>query len=110
MQVKAIARNLAVSPRKVKVVADYFKGSRVNEALKHLEKVDSAVARPLAKVIMSAAANAAYVYKIDKENLVIENIIVNQGLALKRFRAVARGTAHGYKKRRSHVTVIVEEK
>lgn len=108
MVVTATAKNLNVSPRKMRVIANVFKHVTVQDALVRLAHVDRAAARPLAKLIASALANAKHAHNTDAAEFVISNIVVNQGLVFKRFHPVARGTAHGYKKRRSHVTVVLE--
>ena len=108
MVVVASVKNLNVSPRKMRVVAGVFKQVNAQDALTRLAYVDRAAAKPLAKLIASALANAKHAHNAEVSDFVISNIIVNQGLALKRFHAVARGAAHGYKKRRSHVTVVLE--
>lgn len=108
MQVIASARNLNVSPRKIRVLANVFKSEIARDALVRLEHAGRAAAKPLAKIIASAVANAKHAHNLDGEQMVIANIVVNEAPALKRFRPVARGSAHKYKKRRSHVTVVLE--
>lgn len=108
MVVTATAKNLNVSPRKMRVIANVFKQVKADDAITRLAHAEKAAAKPLAKLIASALANAKHAHSMDSTQFVITNIIVNQGLVFKRFHAVARGTAHGYKKRRSHVTVVLE--
>jgi large subunit ribosomal protein L22 len=108
MIVVATAKNLNVSPRKIRVLANVFKHENAEDVLMRLEYVERAAAKPLMKVIKSALANAKHAHNLDTSKMIIDNIIVNQGIALKRFHPVARGSAHGYKRRRSHVTVVLE--
>jgi large subunit ribosomal protein L22 len=108
MEVTAIARNVGISPRKMRLLASVFKKTNAMETLARLHHVDRAGSLPLSKLIKSAMANAANVHKLQPEQLVIKNIVVGGGVVFKRFRAVSRGAAHTYKKRSSHVTVVLE--
>ena len=42
-------------------------------------------------------------------NLTIKSAIVNQGVAFRRFRPVARGSAHPIRKRTSHILVVLSD-
>ncbi len=75
MEVKAIARNVRMGPRKVRVLATVFKKTNVAETLVRLEHVDRSASLPLAKLIASAAANALSLHKIPATSLTIKNII-----------------------------------
>jgi len=61
MQVRAIARDIGISPRKMRLVTNAVKGLRVNEALAILQFLPNAGAQPVSKVVASAAANAEIV-------------------------------------------------
>ena len=65
-------------------------------------------ALPLQKVIASAVDNAKQ-KNLAVDTLKFKEVQVLAGSAMKRFRAVSRGTAHSYKKRMSHVKVILTE-
>lgn len=108
MTITAIARNVRMSPRKVRVLATVMKNTNVADTLVRLQHIDRAASLPLAKLIASAAANAMQVHKIPATALTIKNITVNGAGAYKRFHAVSRGAAHSYKKRNSHITVVLE--
>jgi large subunit ribosomal protein L22 len=110
MEVRAIAKNIRISPRKVRLIADAIRGKSVTEAENILYAAYKAAATPLTKVVKSAVANAINNAKLDKANLFIASIQVSQGQALKRFRPSTRGRIHPYKKRGSTVTVVVAEK
>jgi len=62
------------------------------------------------KTVRSAAANADNNHGIDVDSLVIQNLIVDQGPSLKRFRARARGRGARILKKSSHITVVLAEK
>ena len=110
MEVKASARYIRISPRKVRVVIDLVRGKSVNEALTLLKFIPKRASKPIAKVIASAAANAEHNYNLNKDNLVISQAYVDQGPTLKRWHPRQRGQAFPILKRTSHITVAVKEK
>jgi len=110
VEVKASARYIRISPRKVRVVIDLVRGKSVNEALTLLKFIPKRASKPIAKVIASAAANAEHNYNLNKDNLVISQAYVDQGPTLKRWHPRQRGQAFPILKRTSHITVAVKEK
>ncbi len=110
--VKAQIKGLAMTPRKVGEVANLVRGRSVANALVILEHTPRRAALPIIKVIKSAQANATHNHNAKGDDLVIDTLNVSPGPRMKRFRPVARGSAHPYQKRTTHVTVIVagEEK
>jgi len=109
MQARAIARNIGIPPRKVRLVTEAVKGRRVNEALAILRFVPNAAARPVYKVVQSAAANAENNYNMDVDELYIANIVADPAFMLKRIRARPHGRAGRILRRYSHITVIVTD-
>lgn len=110
MEVRAIAKSVRVSPRKVRLVADAVRNLSVDEALQVLDATEKRAALPIAKTIKSAIANATNNAKLEKENLAIGSIQIAEGQPLKRFHPSTRGRIHPYKKRSSHITVVLKEK
>ncbi len=110
MEVKASARYIRISPRKVRVVIDLVRGKSVSEALTLLKFIPKRASEPIAKVIASAAANAEHNFNLNKDNLVVSQAFVDQGPTLKRFHPRQRGQAFPILKRTSHITVTVKEK
>ncbi|KPK47907.1 MAG: 50S ribosomal protein L22 [Dehalococcoidia bacterium SM23_28_2] len=109
MQVRAQARNVAVSPKKIRLLLNQLPGRGVNEILARLRHMPSPHARVVAKLVRSAAANAENNYQIDPRYLRVVTAYAGDAPTLKRWRARSRGRASPILKRRSHVTVIVEE-
>jgi large subunit ribosomal protein L22 len=101
---KAILKNYRQSPRKVRLVADVVRGKKVADALNALQFVEKRASESFAKVIRSAAANAAAAGE-DVSKLVIKKVSVDKGTTLKRFMPRARGSASRINKRSSHITV-----
>lgn len=108
MSVKAIAKSVKISPRKVSVVASLVRGRTVADALTILEHAPRNAAIPVSKVIKSARANADHNHRLKPDTLRITEITVTPGPRSKRFRPVSRGMAHPYQKRTSHISVTVD--
>jgi large subunit ribosomal protein L22 len=108
MAVKAVAKGVRMSPRKVGVVAGLVRGRTVADALTILEHTPRRSALPVKKVIESARANADHNHNYKPDTLQIVSITVTPGARLKRFRPAAHGRALPYQRRTSHISVTVE--
>jgi large subunit ribosomal protein L22 len=98
-----------VSPRKVRLVLDAVRGKKVDEAMTTLTFSPTPSARLVAKVVRSAAANAENNYQMLPSQLRIVKAYADEGLKLRRYRASARGRVSPYRRRFSHITIVVEE-
>jgi large subunit ribosomal protein L22 len=110
MEAKAVAKYIRMSPQKVRLVVDLVRGKKVQEAKNILLYTRKYAAGIVAKVIKSALANATQNPNIDENILYVKEIFVDQGPALKRWRARAQGRAAAIKKRTSHITVVLDER
>ena len=110
MEVVASARQIRVSPRKVRLVLDTVRGKKVDEALAVLAFLPTPAARLVAKVVKSAAANAENNFQMSPAQLRIVRTFADEGQRLRRFRAGSRGRVNPFRRRFSHITVVVEEK
>ena len=108
MSVKAIAKGVRMSPRKVGVVASLVRGRTVADALTILEHAPRRAALPVLKTIKSAQANADHNHNVKPDTLKITAITVTPGPRLKRYRPAAHGRALPFQRRTSHITVIVD--
>lgn len=108
MQVRAVARDIGISPQKVRLVVDLVRGKKVDEALSLLKFTPTPGARAVAKVVRSAAANAENNYQLTPAGLRIAQVYADQGHTLKRFRPQARGRMSPLLRRSTHITVVVE--
>lgn len=109
MEVKATAKYIRTTPRKLRPFADLVRGKKVDDALAVLRFMPSPSAHTVAKVVKSAAANAENTYEMAPDDLVITAIFVDESRTLKRFRAGPRGRVKPILKRSSHITVVVKE-
>ena len=103
---KAFLKNYRQSPRKVRLVADFIRGKKVDAALLELKFAPQRASRAIAKLISSAQANATNNFKVS-DDLVVKEITVDDGPTYKRFRPVSRGRAHPIRKRTSHVKLVL---
>jgi large subunit ribosomal protein L22 len=109
MAVKAIAKGVSISPRKVGIVAALVRGRSVADALTILEHVPRrGPALAVRKVIESASANAEHNHNLKPGTLNIIEISVSPGARLKRYRPVAMGVAHPFQRRTSHIRVVID--
>lgn len=110
----AIARYVRVSPRKARLLIEAIRGQYVPEAVAFLRFSPQRAARPILKVVQSAAANAVFLAErdgetIDEEALKIVRAVVDEGPRLKRYRPRAMGRAYPIIRPTCHITVEVEE-
>ena len=107
-EAKAIAKNVRVTPRKVRLVIDLVRGLPVKQALGILANVNKAASVPVSKLIKSAAANATNNFGMDEDALYIAEIYATDGLRMKRYLPRAKGSASGLVKRSSHIICVVK--
>lgn len=110
MDVKAKAKYIRMSPRKVRLVVDLIRGLDMERAYQQLMLVNKAAVKPVKKLLDSAVANAHHNFEIEKENLFIKEIRVDEGPTLQRWMPRAYGRATPILKRSSHISVILGEK
>ena len=107
--VRAMAKQIGASQKRLKPILDMVRGQPVNNALDTLSLLTSPWARVVYKVVQSAAANAENNMLMDRDALRIVQITADQAKSLKRFRPRARGRIGRIIKRSSHITVVVDE-
>lgn len=106
-EVKAIARYIRMSPRKVRRVLDQIRGRSYREALIVLEFMPYRACEPILKVLRSAVANAEHNEGLDPSTLVVSTAFADAGPVMKRFRPRAQGRAYQIRKPTCHITVAV---
>lgn len=103
--VRASAKGIRISPRKVSLVATLVRGRSVADALTILEFTPKRAAKPLVKLLAAAKANAVNNHSLTEDSLQIAQLQVTAGPRLKRFKPAAMGRALPYQKKSSHVLV-----
>jgi len=109
MPVTVRLRYLRIAPRKVRLVASLIRGKKATEAESILKFTIKRAARPLLKLLNSAVAAATHDFQMEKPNLYISKVLVDEGPKLKRWRARSRGQAFEIQKKTSHVTLVLDE-
>ena len=110
MEVKAVAKNVRLTPRKVRLVLYLVRGKDVKEALAILKFTPRNTAPVVSKLIKSAVANATNNHQMNEEKLYVKTIYADEARVLKRWMPRAKGSASQILKRSSHITVVVDER
>lgn len=106
----AVARDVRVTPRKVRLVMDLVRGKSVNDALELLFHVNKAASDPVAKLIKSAAANATNNFGMAGDKLYVAEIQASDGVRMKRYEPRGKGASSPIIKRTSFMRVTVKER
>lgn len=109
MEVLALTKYARMSPKKVREVAREIQGLPANEAMDLLKFIPRKSARLIAKTLASAIANAENNHSLSSDDLVVKSAIIEEGPAFRRFKPVARGSAHPIRKRTSHIRIILTD-
>jgi len=110
MIIKASAKFVKGSPRKVRLIANYLVGLSPVQAIARLSLLTKKQTILMTKIIKQGVANAKNNFKIDPESLKIKSIIVGEGPRVKRMDKshAARFDDGIIKKRSFHIWVILE--
>ena len=108
--IRAHARFIPISARKVRLVVDIVRGQDVLSALDTLKFVPNQAARPVAKLVTSAMANAEENFGVSRDDLYIHRIFADEGPTRRWRRFGARGRFKPILRRSSHITVILRER
>lgn len=107
LTVRAYIKEVDQTPRKVGLVASLVRRRSVEDALVILAHTPKRAAKPLAKAIESAKANAVNNHGLDAKTLQISTLSITSGKRLKRFVPASRGRALPFQKRSSNILVEV---
>ena len=110
---KARLRYVSIPARKMRLVANIVKGMPIQKAIDTLNFTPRVAAGPIAKTLKSAAANALSQEgsaHVRPEDLHIKLITVDEAPTAKRIRFQSMGRVFRYRKRFSHLTVVLEER
>ncbi len=110
MEIKAKARFIRMSPRKVRLVIDLIRGMHVDKALTQLRFVNKLAVEPVSKLLNSAIANATNNFQLDANTLYIKSITADGGPTLHRSTPRAFGRATPIRKRTAHISIVLEDR
>ena len=109
MEVRALTKNVRISPEKARHVSRLIQGKSVTEALAIVDLSPRKAAALIGKTLRSAVANAENNRDANRKALVVKAALVSPGPIIRRFRPKARGSAGRIRKRTSHVEVILSD-
>ena len=110
LEIKAKAKYLPISAKKLRAVFTPIAGMDVEKALNYLDFLSKRAARPVKKLLNSAIANAQHNFNLPKEFLVIKKITADEGPTQKSWRPRAMGRAETIRKRSSHLNIVLSVK
>ena len=105
MEAKAIAKFTRYAPRKVNQVCKLIRNKTVDKAFNVLNFTPQVAAVIVRKVLKSAVANAGRIKNMD--GVKVKQSWVGQGPTLKRMRPGPMGRGMPYKRKTSHLTIVV---
>lgn len=103
---KAFLKNHNQSPRKTRLVADMIRGKSVERARRVLAFADKKSALAVGKLLESAVSNARAT-GMDAHDLFVKEILVDQGLVMRRMEPKARGQGAIIRHRLSRVSLTL---
>ena len=109
MEVYAIAKNVPMSPQKMREVVRQIQGLPAQHAQAVLAVVPRKGARFVAKTLKSAIANAENNKNLKPEKLRIKEAVAGSAMTIKRFMPKARGSAGPILKRRCHIKITLSD-
>ena len=107
---KAYWKNIRISPKKLRVIAEIIRGQDAWEALNFLKFAPKKWADLLYKILASAVANAENNDNQKVDTLYISTLIINKWIVYKRWNAVSRGRSHPILKRTSNIKLELQVK
>ena len=109
---RAIHRWARITSRKARLIADQIRGRSANEALEILSFAPQRAAAFYLRVLKSAIANASQDEGVNVNRLYVCDARADDGPLLQgrmRWRPGPQGRAMPFRKRTSHLTVVVRE-
>ena len=107
MEARAKTKYVRISPRKARLAADLIRGMKVEEAFTQLMFCNLKGGKLLKKTLNSAVANAETQFSVQRRDLKIKEVRVDEGPTMKRAKSKCRGGRVPIMKRMSHFTVVV---
>lgn len=108
MEAVTTQRYIHTSPRKLRLVADMVRSIEPARALDILKVTPKASAKELEKALETVLANAKQ-RGLDISKLTFKRIEINESMKMRRFRAGTRGRVKPYKKRMSHIKIVLSD-
>src|SRR6266850_2664995 len=115
MEFRAEARFMRVSPQKARLVLEFIKGQKVEDARNTLLFTKKRVASTVGKLLQSAIDNASFLnteknLDVDLDQLYVKSAVANDGPRMKRIRPAPMGRAFRYVRRIAHIEIVLAER
>ncbi len=107
MESQTYIKNVRISAKKLRFMADDIKKRKPVDALHHLNYMPKHGAKFFYKAVQSAIANAKLKLKTSDDLLRFKSLTIEQGPKFKRFRAGGRGTAKPYVRKTAHIKIVL---
>ena len=107
MEIKAHAKFVRLSPRKARLIVDTVRGQKALDAQAQLRLMPQKAAHEVYKLIATAMANAEHNFGLSKNDLLIKEIVANQGPTFKRYKPRARGSADTIRRKMTHLSIVL---
>ena len=108
MEIMTIQKYIHTSPRKLRLVLGLVRNMEPSRALDVLMLTPKAAAKDLEKAIRAVLANAKQ-QGLDTSKLTFKKVEINESMKMRRFRAGTRGRVKPYKKRMSHIKIVLSD-
>jgi len=107
--VRAQARYVGLSAQKARRIVNMVRGRPALEALNMLNLMPHLSARPVAKLLRTAIADAEENFELDRNDLVVQQAYADEGPRRKWRRFGARGRFKPLLRRSTHITIVLAE-
>lgn len=108
MDIQTIQRYIHTSPRKLRLIADLVRKMEPNQAVSVLALTPKAAAADVEKALRVVLSNAKQ-KGLDANRLIFKKIEINESMRMRRFRAGTRGRVKPYKRRMSHIKIVLTD-
>lgn len=106
-KVRAVTKNVRISPRKARLAAGLIRGLFAEDALLQLKYSPLKGARLIKKTLKSAVANGINNLESNIDFLKVSEVRIDEGPTMKRAKSKNRGGRVPVMKRTSHITVVL---
>ena len=110
MDVRASARYVRMSAKKIRPVIDVIRGLDVETAEDQLTLLPRSASRSVLKLLYTAIADAEHNNDLMRENLYVKSIAANEGPTAHRWMPKAFGRATPVRKRSAHIHMVLSER
>lgn len=108
MEIKTYQKYIHTSPRKLRLVADMIRGMEPTRALDVLRVTPKNAAKDLVKALETVLGNVRQA-GMDVGKVGFKAVEINESMVLRRFHAGTRGRVKPYKRRMSHIKIVLSD-